>query len=898
MKTRVTLAIIIVATGFLIVICCKFVSAIDAPHNDSNTIYCGSCHGQTILNSPFWGGSGTYDQICQSCHYATSGGPYSDVYAPFEETHSSATTSTKYGDWARECIDCHDPHYQLQKNYKNTDPNNYYIAKGGTITSCVYTCPVCPQVVGTTTLTYSTITYRNGWDPTDLSKKTEDYRGAILFPSIGKLGFNYPIIEVDTPIANTITVDGNAAAFLCPSQTYSCNPPCCDDPSCPNMPGCDPDCSCDPDCPLPQTYSCTPSSPPFTVMYGQYVKNNIDVSGTSTPVKFFDQTGINSFADGDGTYNGVCEVCHTLTTHFRYGGGVSEQNHENICEGVKTNCIRCHKHTNGFGHGGGGSETNCVDCHGHDKDWTGGSYSGTTVSHSTHTENDDDDLRGPLLACSDCHDTEQFPCSTSGVDSNGDGAYNLSETNVCDECHSPSGYFDGVDTDILTGSIGAKDNWGTGVYQADSTLTPGKEKWCAGCHDDVPSVVDGITAPDIVGDNSTYGYYLSSNAHSNGTYGVSRQSLSYSKGECVHCHDVSKSGHGGQLFNTSIGFCLKCHDNTTTYATTAIKNRSYSYRAGNYSDDTLDSIENFYTNPPYISSHGLTDIKTFINGKWGYDANSNACAACHNPHKVQGDPEHSDAAKSPSTRGYPVVRPSQHATNYNNLWGDDPDEKMSNYSNKYQAPYRFGSTTAFEPDGSETTNGSNLTDYATFCTDCHNTTYTTINSTPLGRYLYTFDWANEMHGGYAATYCGVGGPPPTTSLLAAPYDGINKCGEYVLSCTDCHEPHGSTNNYLVRKEVNNGTVTVTQYGAGNGSDGRPNKEWMYLCDRCHTYLSSDVLPDTHHQAFIISQIGCTTCHPHGGDYRNCMDCHFHGNNKIPIPVQEGGGEITWDKPLF
>src|SRR4030042_524883 len=723
--------------GLIITLTLPFIATAptDAPHNASNNINCGSCHGETIMESPFWG-TGTYDQLCLSCHRRSTGGPYSQTDAPAVTTHSDSSGSA-----LAECRDCHNPHYQRQKVYKNTDASNLYLATGK-ILSCEYSGTDQLTNKDIRTFHYSDnppITYKSGtgWDATKLPKKTEDYRGAILFPNVNKLGYNYPITAVN-PTAKTITVTGNL--------TTECN---------------------------------LFSSATFAVIYGQYIK---DVLNTKT-VKFFDQTGTNSFADGDTTYNGVCEVCHTQTTHFRYGGGVPEQNHENICEGVRTNCIRCHKHTNGFGHGAGGSETTCGNCHGHDNDWTGGPYSGTTVSHSTHTENDADDVRGPLIACGDCHDTNHFPCFKSGVDTNGEGAYNLSETNICDDCHSPNGSFNGI---ISQGaSIGAKTNWETGVYKADYTLTVGKEKWCAGCHDNVPSVVKGVTAPDIVGDNSAYGYYL--DAHGDTGYGVSRQGVTYSKGECLHCHDVSKSGHGGQLFDTSVEFCLKCHDNTTTYATTAIKNRSYSYRAGNYSADTLDSIKKVYTNPPNISSHSLTNIKTFINGKWDYDANSNACAACHNPHRAQGDPEHSDAAKSPSTRGYPVVRPSEHATNYNNLWGDSAGEKMSNYTNKYQAPYHFGSTTAFEPDGSSTQTGSNLTDFNTFCTDCHNTTYT-IYSTTLGRNLKKMDWNTEKHGKGDADGDSSNKDPYYTSGLVD------------LSCTDCHEPHGSPNVFLLRNE--------------------------------------------------------------------------------------------------
>jgi predicted CXXCH cytochrome family protein len=899
MRTK-TLAIIV--TGFVVSFACCFIAiaANDTPHNASNNMSCGSCHGETLLDSPFWGGSWTYDDLCLSCHTEPPGGRYTEKNAPFEKTHSDAG-----GNALAECRDCHNPHYQRQKVYKNTDASNLYLAKGK-ITSCEYTCPVCPQVIGTTTFTFSTITYKSGWEwnpPTNtkLAAKTGDYRGAILFPNIGKLGYNYPITAVG---ATTITVKGNAAAFFCPSQTYTCDPPfdpsnqfCCDNPD-------------DSSCLSLQTYSCNLSSPTdFAVIYGQYIKDVIDISpdgsGNNKTVKFLDQVGPKSFADGDGTYDGVCEVCHTQTKYHKNDG--SGDSHY-----ATMNCISCHPHTGGFAHGGGGG-TGCNSCHGH------------SGSHYRHT-----DVDPPKTACGDCHNTGSYPKFADDQD--------LTNTTVCNTCHSPLGSFNGVNS--VNGSVGAKDNWDQGVYEGTyhNILKDGKEKWCAGCHDNDPSVVNEVTAPDIVGDNSTYGYYLSSNAHSNSSYGVSRKNLpyTYSKGECVHCHDVSQSGHG-ELFDTSVEFCLQCHDSDseTTCATTPIVNRSYSYRAGNYSTDTLDSIKKAFTS---FSSHNLSEIidnqddmgedTTFksLMASWGYTPSSNPCAACHNPHKVQGDPVNApNSAKSSGTRGYPIVRPSQHNVDYNDLWGDETDEKLNNYTTKYQAPYRKGSTSAYEPDGSSTTNGSNLTDFNTFCTDCHNTT-NTIYSTTLGRELRQIDWDNEIHGkgdpndgstGYAKL---CGDAPYPNGFFGDPPTLANK---KVLSCLDCHEPHGSPNVTLIRTEVNGNTLSaitsISQIGCGMGY-GATNYDTSMgnLCNRCH---NDDYQIDStcysgrwykvHHSDMgdtgcntdnPYKAMSCSSCHPTApahhmdgcrtdegqGDSNylspiGCICCHYHGSAVHPYP---------------
>jgi hypothetical protein len=457
---------LIIITGFVIAITSCFIvlAATDAPHNESNNVNCGSCHGVGLLNSPFWGGTMSYDQLCLNCHKASSG-PYSETNAPLIVTHSSETTSDKYSEWERECRNCHNPHYQRQKLYKNTDANNLYLATGS-ITNCVYNGD------NTSTLTYSTITYKTGWDAAKLTEKTSGYRRTILFPNVNKLGYNYPITEIDTD-AKTIKVTGNVTTYLYPPTT-------------------------------------------FAAIYGQYIKDAIDVSGTNKQVKFFDRKGAKSYADGDTTYNGVCEMCHTQTMYHK-NDGTGNYHYP------AARCYVCHNHINGFGYAHGEPGKDCEDCHGHDDGWNGGSYYGTTQSHSTHTENDSDDLKGPYITCSDCHDTNDYPFFKSGTDGDGDGKYNLSETDVCDNCHSPNGAFDGVNNP----TYGAKANWYDGIYTSP-TLKAGKEKWCAGCHDDQPAYSKGQHI-EIIIDN------LDPGASFTGTWGTSDWAPGY-YGSNYHYH--------------------------------------------------------------------------------------------------------------------------------------------------------------------------------------------------------------------------------------------------------------------------------------------------------------------------------------------------------------------------
>lgn len=240
---------------------------------------------------------------------------------------------------------------------------------------------------------------------------------------------------------------------------------------------------------------------------------------------FGDDTG------GHQTSQQICEGCHSITAYHRYDTTTqTELDHYN-----ESDCVGCHQHRNGFGHKGGGG-TGCDACHGVD----GGA--GTTISHSTHTENDSDDLKGPHLTCDTCHDAGNFPYFKSGTDTNGDGKFSLAETNVCDACHSPLGSYDGVN-DII---IGAKSNWTNGVYSGNDLLT-GKEKWCVGCHDESPSVVDGVAAPNVTGDEDGsytygvgYGYYKTGHGLPTANTYASSGGRVYGAGvECNNCHDYS-----------------------------------------------------------------------------------------------------------------------------------------------------------------------------------------------------------------------------------------------------------------------------------------------------------------------------------------------------------------------
>jgi len=207
-------------------------------------------------------------------------------------------------------------------------------------------------------------------------------------------------------------------------------------------------------------------------------------------------------------------------------------------------------------------------------------------SHTTHTCSNSKDPDTPM-ACEHCHDTENIPLfGATGA------AETLTATTVCDACHSPGGAYNGVEN--VDDSIGAKNNWND-VYD-DATgeaLLEGKEKWCLGCHDDddVPSVIAGVSAPNIVGDGINYGYFV--------------------------------NGHGKNGFDRK---CTDCHDLNLTHIDGIERTFSVDYSVAKY-------------NEGYRLIHTETQPALKVPRTGSYDANDfTLCFSCHNELDVLGVP--------------------------------------------------------------------------------------------------------------------------------------------------------------------------------------------------------------------------------------------------------------------
>jgi len=385
------------------------------------------------------------------------------------------------------------------------------------------------------------------------------------------------------------------------------------------------------------------------------------------------------------------------------------------------------------------------------------------------------------------------------------------------------------------------------------------------------------------------GDYMNS-AHGDLNNGVDRSAsesklTGYSIGNCAHCHEMHASVVGSEpapisgapapftlfatnfntavttgLYSESDNFCFYCHNSGGSAQ--QVNNDDYSGVFG-YASSGPTSIFSAFNQ---ISYHNLYDIWNFANGNVNFSwfkEYSNPCNACHNPHLAKRnwtDPDNPLLSA--------ISKPSGHFS----LWGTT--ELMSAYS--YEAPYCSG--TAREPDGTGTQNGSKTPDYVEFCTDCHNAS-NSIYSTPLLKNLKKIDWssAGDKHGEKSRDV-GIDIEEPYASAANS---------NFVLSCMDCHEPHGAPNIMLIRRRVNGDNLFAAVSSSPNTLG--------YLCTRCHKDDADAGTGSLYKWEFVHHNSGdapypspsstCDTCHQNspscnGTDCNpiDCDNCHFHNGN--------------------
>lgn len=455
------------------------------------------------------------------------------------------------------------------------------------------------------------------------------------------------------------------------------------------------------------------------------------------------------------------------------------------------------------------------------------------------------------------------------------------------------------------------------------SITVPKEKCCLAVIILVLGMVCSIATPAAAGP------YRDS-AHGNLGYGVNRSAIDdkyvqFATGNCAHCHETHASIEGSDpaptggpshhtlfadSFNTARpenpylntdDFCFYCHSDNSGQQVT---NQDYSTTFGGADNNTgpQSILETFNL----ASYHNLYDIWNFLSndqtlGPW-FAKRANPCSSCHNSHLAKRNWDSSQA-------GFPLLSVIIIPGLSDSQWGENEvmstSDYIINYGGGYEAPYADPAIESREPGGVGEQSGGNTPDYNTFCLACHNPGKT-IWSTTLTRNLTAINWSDTETNGQLPNKHG-SLARDGMDIFRNPYTDAASNTNFVLSCLDCHEPHGSANTMLLRRRINGENLE----GAVSTTDAMG-----YVCKRCHQddlaaaagtgeanrweyvhHLQSDAPYD---------QIGCGNCHPAGGGGGGggfmgggiggepipCGNCHGHGMTDSLVPVQ-GTGRITF-----
>lgn len=294
---------------------------VDAPHNQANGVSCSGCHSYSLwwqyspLDSETPSHRIQIDALCSHCHY--SGSPMTKGCG-----HSSTVMAEMHnpllGDWQQNCLDCHDPHFQVQLNWLPQHENDLYLVTGqiGDAANFNYTSEE-------TTFGYTILSQSPNWtDQATWSSKTgtSDNRGLILVVDTLSQQETYQLVTAD---ASTITIKGLLDA--------------------------------------------NDEGRSFGLVYGQFIKSFIQSPGNGvSTVQFFDPMGTETgYVNSQTPPTGICQVCHTNpnTRHWTADGMNTGHN-----AGIR--CTNCHIPAQGFKQTGtfaGHNVTNdggCYACHG------------------------------------------------------------------------------------------------------------------------------------------------------------------------------------------------------------------------------------------------------------------------------------------------------------------------------------------------------------------------------------------------------------------------------------------------------------------------------------------------------------------------------------------------------
>ena len=328
----------------------------------------------------------------------------------------------------------------------------------------------------------------------------------------------------------------------------------------------------------------------FAVKYGKMLKETIAAPGVGTvPVKFFNNSGPNSFATSTTTIDGVCQICHTRTASFNIGGTLESGHPPNK---AGTDCTSCHTHDKGF-------KADCAACH------------GSPPINATHG-----DPNGLALG--------------TVTTTPGKHAKHAVELGIgCDACHAgyvmpedPTPYIDlsfsvGANQGNYTGQSGARYRGRNGTTVSDPG-TGGKTCSNIYCHSNAKIGTAAVTYTPVVWDSVTP--TTCESCHVTGSTGPN-----YTSGGIGVASSNSHTYHaGGTNYNAT---CDVCHTQTVQAGSKSLLRTDVNpskhvngtpnvdfASAGSYNGDKSCSA---------TTCHGTTSPQ------WGANSANNICTKCH-----------------------------------------------------------------------------------------------------------------------------------------------------------------------------------------------------------------------------------------------------------------------------
>jgi predicted CXXCH cytochrome family protein len=564
----------------------------------------------------------------------------------------------------------------------------------------------------------------------------------------------------------------------------------------------------------------------------------------SKAVSFAADTGPGNFADATAPFNGVCEVCHTLTDHYtNTAGGTSDARHVPATQ----KCTTCHPHNKGFA-----AQTDCLGCHKAVTDKP--SVPGTR--RQIVDNNGDGSGTGGDFKKTSHHIMGAVPTA-------GD----------CVKCHYMGDHKSG------TVKLLDPDQGFLNIYSYNPLNKSGVESFCLNCHDangsngDVTPFSDNVTVPVI--DQAMW------TASSHKTTGTANANT------CLACHD---NGHGSAkstllavLPNQNAAtaadpdveeeeFCLTCHSGGAGGIASKKVHLAFStYTNTDNAGTQTGTITRYFKHDPTKS------YRKHVNGETGGAAFAAGgtqrhveCVDCHNPHGAVAGTATAPTLL-PTLTGATGVEPS-----YTGIGAPTSFTWMSPVTQEYQVCFKCHSSyttlPTYLPDGISN---------QTFVADGLKKLTTSINGqTPDSR-----DMALQYNPN-AASFHPVMAAGKNLNVLATAFrNGWTFSSR--MYCTNCHNnplattpghgngPHGSSNLHLLDK----GNTGTAQYNTVHASQGGNANE---VCTKCHAGPTDGSPSRFTKHAYHASPTGtakaeCYACHDsHGSEAFHLINFNRNG----------------------